>query len=106
MESGHSFGKIDDIVCILHFLGKGHYLDMIEKLHIYKKTAINNKLNDIDVMSLNKIFDVTIEECPNHLPEYTFRTVNPKDNKYRDMETYTRNVEFSVRILILYISFV
>jgi hypothetical protein len=65
---------------------------MIEKLHIYKKTAISNKLNDIDVMSLNKICEVTIEECPNHLPEYTFRTANPKDDKYRDMETYTRNV--------------
>jgi len=75
---------------------------MIEKLHIYKKTAINNKLNDIDVMSLNKIFEVTIEECPTHLPEYTFHTSNPKDDKYRDMETYTRNVKFSVGILILY----
>jgi hypothetical protein len=79
---------------------------MIEKLHIYKKTAINNKLNDTDVMSLNKIFEVTIEECPTHLPEYTFRTSSPKDDKYRDMEIYTRNNEFSVRILILYISFV
>lgn len=103
MESGHSFGKI---VCILHFCGKGHYLDMIEKLYIYKKTTISNKLNDIDVMSLNKICEVTIDECPNHLPEYTFHTANPKNDKYRDMETYTRNVEFSVGILILYISFV
>jgi len=68
---------------------------MIEKLCIYKKTAINNKLNDIDVMSVNKIFEVT------HLPEHTFCTSNPKDDKYRDMETYTRYVEFSVGILIL-----
>jgi hypothetical protein len=53
---------------------------MIEKLHIYKKTAISNRLNDIDVMSLNKICEVTIEECL--LPEYTFCTTNPKDDKY------------------------
>jgi hypothetical protein len=79
---------------------------MIEKLHIYKKTAINNKLNDIDFVSLNKIFEVTIEECPTPLPEYTSHTSNPKDGKYSDMETYTRNVEFSVRIIILYVSFV
>jgi len=42
---------------------------MIKKLHIYKKTAINNKLNDIDIMSLNKIFEVKVEEFPIHLPE-------------------------------------
>jgi hypothetical protein len=91
---------------MLHFHGKGHYLDMIEKLRICKKTAINNRLNNIDVMSLNKTFEVTIEECPTHLPEYTSRTYNSKDDIYRDMETYTRNVEFGVRILILYLSFV
>jgi hypothetical protein len=93
-------------VCIFHLGGKGHYVDMIEKFHIYKKTAINNKLNDIDVMSLNKIFEVTIEKYPAHMPEYTFRTSDPKADKYRDMETYTRNVKFSVRILVLYISLV
>ena len=79
---------------------------MIEKLHIYKKTAINNKLNDIDIISLNKIFEVTVEECPTHLPEYMFCSSSPKNYKYRDMEIYTRNVEFSVGIIILYTSFV
>lgn len=79
---------------------------MIKKFHIYKKTAINNKLNDIDVMSPNKIFEVTIEKYPTRMPEYTFRTSDPKADKYRDMETYARNVKFSVRILVLYIFFV
>jgi hypothetical protein len=58
---------------------------MIEKLHIYKNTAINNRMSDIEVMSLNKIFELTIEECPTCLSEYTFHTSNPKDDKYRDM---------------------
>jgi hypothetical protein len=92
LESGLSFGKI---VCILHFCGKGHYLDMIEKLHIYKKTAISNKLNDIDVMSLNKICELTIDECPNLNTLFA-----------QPIPRLTQDVEFSVGILILYISFV
>jgi len=36
VENGHSFGKIEIIIQVLHFARRGLYMNTIEKVHIYE----------------------------------------------------------------------
>jgi hypothetical protein len=45
-ETGHAFGKTDDIIEVLHYDKKGRHLDTMERYYIYRETMKNNQLND------------------------------------------------------------
>jgi hypothetical protein len=60
LEYGNTFGKMDDLL-ILYFKRKGHYMDTIQKFHIYKEAIIDNHLYDKHTVSPNKIAEVIIE---------------------------------------------
>jgi hypothetical protein len=52
LEYGNSFGKMDDML-IFYFNRKGHYMDEIQKFHIYKEAAIDNNFYDKHTVSPN-----------------------------------------------------
>jgi hypothetical protein len=61
IETGHEFGKRNDVMSI-EFLGKkGRYLDTIEKFYIYQEAKNNNQINDKYRVTYNKIFETILE---------------------------------------------
>ena len=46
LDNGHSFGKIEDIIEILHYNNKDCYMDTISKFYICRETATNKQIND------------------------------------------------------------
>jgi hypothetical protein len=46
LQNGQSFGKIENVMQILHSNRKHHYINKMEKFHIYKETINDIELND------------------------------------------------------------
>jgi hypothetical protein len=61
LETGHAFGKIDDIMEILYYDKKGRHLDTMERYYIYRETMKNNQLNDKHTITCNRIFGTIIK---------------------------------------------
>jgi hypothetical protein len=62
LETGHNFGKIDDIMLVKYYDKKGKHLDTMEKFYKYQETKDNNQLNDKHTIIYNKIFETIIEK--------------------------------------------
>jgi hypothetical protein len=58
LDYGHSFGRMEDIRNIIHLRNKGSHLNTKEKF--YKETKMDNRLNDVNTMSYNKIFETIL----------------------------------------------
>ena len=59
-ELKHSFGPIQDTMWILQRQNKGAHLNTIERYYIYREFTKNNRLNDEQTISPNKIFEALI----------------------------------------------
>jgi len=46
LQNGQSFGKIENVMQILHSNRKCHYINKMEKCHIYKETISDIELNE------------------------------------------------------------
>ena len=60
LENGHYFGKIEIIIQVLHFAKRGHYINTIEKVHIYKETVGDNEFNDKCTVEQNGILKTVV----------------------------------------------
>jgi phosphopentomutase len=46
LENKHSIGHIEDVMDVLHISNKVHFMDTMEKFHIYKETCKDNQINE------------------------------------------------------------
>jgi hypothetical protein len=60
LESGHTYGKIEDTLNILHHKNKGSIMNSWEQSHIHRLTKNNLQLNDAYTDTWNPIFDLMI----------------------------------------------
>jgi hypothetical protein len=60
LETGHTYGTIEDTLNILHREKKGSLMNTLEQLHIHKLTKDNLQLNDVHTDTYNPIFDLII----------------------------------------------
>jgi hypothetical protein len=60
LSYGHSFGKMEDIMNVIHLRKKGSHLNTMEKFCIYTETKMDNRLNDKNTVSYNKIFKTVL----------------------------------------------
>jgi hypothetical protein len=58
LNTGHSYGKMDDIMDVIKIERKGKHLDTLEKFHIFCSLKQNLHLNDLNLDSNNPIFNV------------------------------------------------
>jgi hypothetical protein len=58
LETGHSFGKMNDIMEIIKIERKGSYLNTLENFYIFKLFKQGNQLNNISSNTHNPIFNV------------------------------------------------
>jgi hypothetical protein len=61
-KSHHSIRAIEDIMEVMQVVGKGIFMNVLEKLHIYKETHMNSQFNDKSRLGYNKIFETIIQQ--------------------------------------------
>jgi hypothetical protein len=57
LNTGHSYGNIEDVMDIIKIERKGKHLDMLEKYHIFCTYKHNKHLNDNNIDIHNPIFN-------------------------------------------------
>jgi len=62
LDNKHSIGPTENIMNVIHTTSKGKMLDTMEKFYIYKKTRINNQINDKCTVKPNVVFETLILE--------------------------------------------
>jgi hypothetical protein len=60
LETGYTYGKIEDTLNILHHENKGPLMNTWEQFYIHRLTKSNIKLNDAYTDTHNPIFDLII----------------------------------------------
>jgi hypothetical protein len=45
-ESHHSIGPLEGIMEVVQLVNKSNFMNVLEKLYIYKETYMNNRIND------------------------------------------------------------
>jgi hypothetical protein len=58
LETGHSYGKMNDIMEVIKIEQKGSYLNTLENFHIFKLFKQGIQLNNISSNINNPIFNV------------------------------------------------
>jgi hypothetical protein len=58
LETGHTYGTIEDTLNILHCEKKGPLLNTLEQFHIHRLTKDRSQLNDTYTDTYNHIFDL------------------------------------------------
>jgi hypothetical protein len=53
---------------ILHAKRKGPMLNTLEKFYIYRETANNSQLNDMNAVAPNAIFEAILRHCGDSAP--------------------------------------
>jgi hypothetical protein len=61
LETGHSFGKVEDIMEIWQVCKKETHINSVEKLYIYRETVRDNQLNDRHTVVYNRIFNTVLK---------------------------------------------
>jgi hypothetical protein len=61
LNTGHSYGSLENSLEILNIQGKGSYLNTLERFHIYRTKQTGYLLNDIHADTYNPIFELLIE---------------------------------------------
>jgi hypothetical protein len=66
LENQHSIESIDKIMDIIHIIKKGKMMDTIEKfyIYIYRKTKLNNQIDDKLTVKPNVIFETVVRQDP------------------------------------------
>jgi hypothetical protein len=54
--------KTDNIMDIIHVIGKNRMMNTMEKYYIYKETKLNNQINDKLTEQPNAIFETIIQQ--------------------------------------------
>jgi hypothetical protein len=57
----HAFGPINKTLKVLKIVGKGAYMDTLEKYHIHRITSKGLRINDRSTMSRNLLFDTLVQ---------------------------------------------
>ena len=57
-------GPINEIMDIQYTTGKGRFMDIVERFHIYRETQQNNQINDKNTVKPNAIFDIVNSNDP------------------------------------------
>ena len=60
-DTRYSFGPMEHIMNVLHFVKKGKLMNFLDKLYIYSQTTRNNQINEESTTGSNKIHDVVIQ---------------------------------------------
>jgi len=61
INEGHAFGRMNDIMDIIHFARKGKMVDTLEKFYIYRETRNGNQVNDRLTVQNNSIFETLVQ---------------------------------------------
>jgi arginyl-tRNA--protein-N-Asp/Glu arginylyltransferase len=62
LNTGHSYGNIEDIMDIIKIERKGKHLDTLEKFHIFCSYKLNKHLNDNNTDTQNPIFNTIYKQ--------------------------------------------
>jgi hypothetical protein len=57
LNTGHTYGAIEDTMAIITIGRKGQYLNTLEKYHIYKVSRKNLHIDDASIDAHNPIFE-------------------------------------------------
>jgi hypothetical protein len=57
----HAFGPINRVLDVLKIVGKGAYMDTLEKYYIHRVTSLGTQINDRSTMSRNPLFDTLFQ---------------------------------------------
>jgi len=61
INEGYSFGPMNDVMNIIHFVRKGKILDTLEKIYIYREIKNENQINDRLTAQSNPIFETIVQ---------------------------------------------
>jgi hypothetical protein len=61
-ESHHSIRPTEVIMEVMKVVGKGNFMNIVEKFHIYKETHMNSKFNDKSTLAYNKILELSFKK--------------------------------------------
>ena len=64
LDNGHSIGKMEDILKVVHIKNKGRMLNTLEHYHIYKDTVAGNQINDKQTSKSNRILETVLKRDP------------------------------------------
>jgi len=64
LHEGHAIDIMDDIMKVIHIMGKGRMLNTLESFHIYKETKARNQINDRLTTKDNKLFEAILQHGP------------------------------------------
>jgi hypothetical protein len=54
-------GPTEDVTEAVQCVGKGHFMNALEKFYIYKETHMNKQLNDKSTVGYERIFETVIQ---------------------------------------------
>ena len=77
LDNGHSIGKMEDIMKVVHIKNKGRMMKTLENYHIYKETVAGNQINDKRRSKSNKIFETVLKHDPKNDNTATVRRTPP-----------------------------
>ena len=93
-EEGHAFGKMEDLMEVIHVTGKGKMMNTIENFHIYKETKTGNQINDKMTSKENRIFETIILHDPQwvnhsytHIRDQSWASNRPSQREYTTKRT-------------------
>jgi hypothetical protein len=88
LNTGHTYGTMQDTMEIITLGKKGRYLNALEKYHIYKASRDNISMNDTHIDTHNPIFEtlyrIYTQQQNTHSP---LPLTNDTQYKYRDGHT-------------------
>ena len=64
LDKGHTIGKMEDIMKIIHVTRKRRILNTLASFHIYKETKAKNQINDKLTAKGNEIFEAILQHDP------------------------------------------
>jgi hypothetical protein len=64
LENGCNFRPIEDIMSTVYITNKGRLMDTLEKYYIFRKTKMDNQINDKATTRPNIIFETVVREDP------------------------------------------
>jgi hypothetical protein len=80
LETGHEYGKMEDILTIMQCERKGRRLNSLEQFYIHRLVKEETQLNDTHKNTHNPIFDLIHEHDNNSKPTHSYTTRNTSLN--------------------------
>jgi hypothetical protein len=53
---------MEDVMEVVQVVGKGHFMNLLEKFYVYKETPVNKQLNNKSSVGCSRIFKTVIQQ--------------------------------------------